>query len=48
MSNKMMGAFANKLLDYIDATRVRDVHYDIALEMLKNYNRLKDMTIIVF
>lgn len=45
MSNKMMGAFANKLLDYIDATRVRDVNYDIALEMLKKYNLLKDMTI---
>ncbi len=45
MTNKMMGAFANKLLDYIDSTRVRDVNYNIALEMLKNYNRLNNMSI---
>lgn len=45
MSNKMMGAFSNKLLDYIDSTRVRDVNCDIAVEMVKNYNRLDKMSI---
>lgn len=45
MYEKAMGSLSDKLLDFIDHTRVRDVNYDIAFEMLRNYNRLPDMSI---
>lgn len=45
MYEKAMGSLSDKLLNFIDNTRVRDVNYDIAFEMLQNYKRLPDMSI---
>lgn len=45
MYEKAMGSLSDKLLNFIDNTRVRDVNYDIAFEMLRNYKRLPDMSI---
>lgn len=45
MYEKAMGSLSDKLLNYIDNTRVRDVNYDIAFEMIRNYKRLPDMSI---
>lgn len=43
--NKMMGSLANKLCAYISTTLVHDSNYDIAVLLLKNYDRLKGMNI---
>lgn len=45
MYEKAMGCLSDKLLNFIDHTRVRDVNYDIAFEMVRNYQRLPDMSI---
>ena len=42
---KAMGSLSNKLLSYISTTLVHDSNYDIALILLKNYSRLKDLSI---
>lgn len=42
---KMMGSLANKLCAYISTTLVRDSNYDIAVLLLKNYDKLKGMSI---
>ena len=40
-----MGSLADKLLLFISTTMVRDSNYDIAVEMVKNYGRLRGMSI---
>ena len=42
---KAMGSLSNKLLSYISTTLVHDSNYDIALILLKNYSRLKNLSI---
>lgn len=42
---KTMGSLANKLLNYISTTLVHDSNYDIAIILVKNYNKLHGMTI---
>lgn len=46
MSNaKSMGSLSHKLLSYISTTLVHDSNYDIALILIKNYGRLKNLSI---
>lgn len=46
MSNaKTMGALFNKLLNYINTTLVKDSNYEIALLLIQNYKKLKDVSI---
>lgn len=46
MSNaKAMGSLSNKLLSYISTTLVHDSNYDIALILIQNYSRLKNLSI---
>ena len=40
-----MGSMADKLLSFVSTTMVRDSNYDIALEMIKNYEKLRGMSI---
>lgn len=42
---KAMGSLSNKLLNFISTTLVHDSNYDIALILLKNYGKLKKMSI---
>lgn len=43
--NKSMGSMANKLLGFISTAQVHDSNYDIALLLVKNYDKLKGMSI---
>lgn len=42
---KTMGSLANKLLSYISTTQIHDSNYDIAVVLIKNYERIKGMSI---
>lgn len=42
---KTMGSVANKLIDYVDTAVVRDSNYSIAEIMIRNYQKLKGMSI---
>ena len=42
---KTMGSVANKLIDYVDTAVVRDSNYSIAEIMIRNYRKLKGMSI---
>lgn len=42
---KCMGSMANKLLSYVNTTQVHDSNYEIALQLVKNYDKLKGMSI---
>lgn len=42
---KAMGSVSNKLLAYIGTTLVHDSNYDIAVLLVKNYDRIKGMSI---
>jgi len=44
-NRKAMGSLSNKLLSYISTTLVHDSNYDIAVLMVKNYDRIKGMSI---
>lgn len=44
-TSKAMGSLSNKLLGYISTTLVRDSNYDIALALINNYGKLKNMSI---
>lgn len=40
-----MGSVSEKLLNFIDTAQVHDSYYEIALTLVKNYDRVKDMSI---
>lgn len=40
-----MGSVSEKLLNFIDTAQVHDSYYEIALTLVKNYDRVKDMPI---
>lgn len=42
---KTMGSLANKLLGYVSTTTVHDTNYEIAVALIKNYTRLREMSI---
>lgn len=42
---KTMGSLSNKLLSYISTTQIHDSNYDIAVALVKNYERIKGMSI---
>ncbi len=42
---KAMGSLSNKLLGYISTTLVRDSNYEIAVLLVKNYDKIKGMSI---
>ena len=42
---KTMGSLANRLLNFVNTAPVHDSNYDIAVTMLKNYAKMKDMSI---
>lgn len=42
---KAMGSLAGRLLSYIGTTPIHDSNYDIALILIKNYDRIKGMSI---
>lgn len=42
---KMMGSLADRLLSFVSTTLVHDSNYEIAVLLLKNYSRLKDLSI---
>ena len=42
---KMMGSVSEKLMNYVNTTLQRDANYDIALAMLKNYPKLKSLSV---
>lgn len=44
-NSKTMGALFNKLLSYINTTLVKDSNYEIALLLIQNYKKLKDVSI---
>jgi len=44
-SSKMMGSLDERLMGFIGTTTQRDVNYEIALAMLKNYGRLRSLSI---
>lgn len=43
--SKTMGSLANKLLGYVNTTTVHDTNFDIAVAMIKNYPKLRNMSI---
>ncbi len=42
---KTMGSLSNKLLSYISTTQIHDSNYDIAVVLIKNYEKIKGMSI---
>lgn len=42
---KTMGSLANRLLSFVNTAPVHDSNYDIAVAMLKNYAKMKEMSI---
>ena len=45
MPPTLMDSFSGYLLTYINTTKKRDANYEIAVQMLKHYNCLADMTL---
>ena len=43
--SKTMGSLANKLLGYVNTATVHDANFDIAVAMIKNYKKLRNMSI---
>ncbi|ERK29919.1 MurR/RpiR family transcriptional regulator [Clostridium intestinale] len=42
---KAMGSITNQLLEYVNSATKKDTNYEIALMMLKNFKKIKDMNI---
>ena len=44
MAQPLMDSFSGFLLTYINTARKHDSNYDIAVQILKHYDQLPDMT----